>query len=86
MKKFLLIATALLITSSAHADFRVTTANGYQVGASCYRSFYGTTCRTWESGNTTLGTNARVVPVDIANPNTNPDWGKGCRSCYDATK
>lgn len=85
MTKLLLIAAVLVASQPAHADFRLYTGNGGSVSASCYRSFYGTTCRTWHSDG--MSNNARVIaqPVDIT-PNTNPDWGKGCNSCADVSK
>jgi hypothetical protein len=58
--------------------------NGDVVSTSCYHGAYGWQCRSWTNGS---GNNPQVVhvPADYT-PNTNPAWGRGCRSCDGAAK
>lgn len=86
MKRILIIAALLSasVTPAAALDWRFVDAYGDRLSVSCYHSAYGHNCRSWWNGT---GNSARViaVPADSV-PNTNPNWGRGCRSCFDASK
>jgi hypothetical protein len=87
VKRLLLTCAALLsLAAPANADATATYRyeNGDVVSTSCYRGAYGYQCRTWTNGS---GNSPQIVnvPADYT-PNTNPNWGRGCRSCDGAAK
>lgn len=84
MTKLILVAALLVASMPAHADYIYTAPNGSQIGTSCYKGSYGYQCRTWQTGNI-YGERAAPAPIDTT-PNTNPNWGKGCKSCDDVSK
>lgn len=81
------IATAAALLSLAAPAQAYTTwqfANGDRLSASCYYGSYGYQCRSWWNGT---GNSAQVIHVPANMEfNTNPAWGKGCRSCADVSK
>lgn len=82
---FALIAT-VAACGNAKADATATYRyeNGDTVSTSCYRGAYGYQCRTWTNGT---GNSPQVVRVPMEyTPNTNPQWGHGCRSCDGGAK
>jgi hypothetical protein len=92
MLKPFLLAVALLsaafaadaLLSHAKADTTWQFADGDRLSTSCYYGAYGWQCRSWWNGT---GNAARVVHVPANMEfNTNPAWGRGCRSCADVSK
>jgi hypothetical protein len=86
-----LIAIAVVaLSTAAHAGehyippdstYTWRAANGYTVSSRCHESYYtGTSCSTSSSGSILGDNSVPAAPVDLT-PNTNPEWGKGCRSC-----
>jgi hypothetical protein len=77
------VADAVLSRAKAYdATYRY--GNGDVLRQSCYRGAYGLQCREWWNG---AGNSAQIVNVPTNMEfNTNPNWGRGCRSCADVSK
>lgn len=87
MKRTLLTFAALLsLAAPATAgEWHYSTIDGDRYSTSCYYSevYGGYNCRSWMNGT---GNAARVVRVPAhIEFNTNPAWGRGCRSCADVS-
>jgi hypothetical protein len=77
------VADALLSRANAYTS-AYRDANGDVYSTSCYRGAYGWQCRSWVNGT---GNSPQIVSVPANMEfNTNPNWGKGCRSCADVSK
>jgi hypothetical protein len=83
MNKIIIALTLSLLSTSAFAGDRLyhwRSYNGNAVTTRCSDSYYnGTTCTT--SASAFGGSSAQIISVPDYVPNTNPDWGKNCRSC-----
>jgi hypothetical protein len=77
VKTLLTLAALLSLATPAAAYRQDYVLHSYCSATACY-SYWGPR---------TLDNSARVlhVPADM-NFNTNPAWGKGCRSCADVSK
>lgn len=83
----LILTVAALLSLAAPANAYTSTyrdADGNTYSTSCYHGSYGWQCRSWTNGT---GNSAQVVRAPInMEVNTNPEWGKGCRSCDGGAK
>lgn len=76
MKRLWIIAALLSLATPAAAR------DGYVLHSYCDGHY----CSTYY-GPRTYDNSARVIHVPVnTQPNTNPNWGRGCRSCADASK
>jgi hypothetical protein len=84
VKTLLTFAALLSLAAPAQAETHWRFENGDRLSSSCYYGAYGWQCRSWWNGT---GQAAQVIRVPANMEfNTNPAWGKGCRSCADVSK
>jgi hypothetical protein len=78
------LALLLLIVLALIFAIPAAFAGGDVIVTSCSRSSYGTTCLTSINGT---GSSPQIVhvPQDMKF-NTDPNWGRNCRSCVDLSK
>lgn len=80
----------VLVAAAVAAGFFLFSRHAHttEIVTKCDSGLYGTTCKTVIDGPRPYGANViRVEPFDRPMVfNTDPNWGRNCRSCTDASK